>query len=98
VLIDEALARARYWNEHRHVPLNARQRKALDRMLEAGPGRFEGGLTPRKYAALTRVSKPTASRDIADLVAKGLLQPGPAAGRSTFYDLALAGWGWRSAT
>jgi Fic family protein len=32
-LIDDALARARFWSDHRQVVLNARQRKALNRML-----------------------------------------------------------------
>jgi Fic family protein len=95
-LIDEALVRARFWTEHKHAPLNQRQRKMLNRMLEAGPGRYEGGLTPRKYAGTTDTSKATATRDIADLVNKGLLVPGKAAGRSTHYNLALPGWGWPS--
>lgn len=94
-LIDEALARARFWSDHRDVALNERQRKALNRMLEAGPGRFEGGLTPRKYVGMTRASSATATRDIADLVRKGLLEPSPAGGRSVYYNLAIPGWGWR---
>jgi Fic family protein len=94
-LIDEALVRARFWSDHRDLVLNERQRKVLNRMLEAGPGRFEGGLTPRKYVGMTRASSATATRDIADLVRKGLLEPGPASGRSACYNLAIPGWGWR---
>ena len=97
-LIDESLVRARFWQEHKQVSLNERQRKVLNRMLEAGPGRFEGGLTPRKYVRLTGVSSVTAWRDIDDLVRKGLLVKGAAAGRSTYYDLGIAGWGWAPAS
>jgi Fic family protein len=97
-LVDEALVRARFWSEHREVALNGRQRKVLNRMLEAGPGRFEGGLTPRKYVGMTRSSSATATRDIADLVRKGLLEPGPAAGRSAYYNLSIPGWGWMPET
>lgn len=93
-LIDESIVRARFWNDHRHLVLNERQRKVLNRMLEAGPGRFEGGLTQRKYVGLTGVSPATAWRDIADLVDKGLLAPGNPAGRSTYYDLTIPGWAW----
>jgi len=93
-LIDESLVRARFWQEHKQVALNERQRKVLNRMLEAGPGRFESGLTPRKYVGMTGVSSVTAWRDIDDLLGKGLLVKGAAAGRSTYYDLAIAGWGW----
>jgi len=37
-----------FWNQHRNVELNTRQRKALNRMLAAGPGKFEGGMTTAK--------------------------------------------------
>jgi Fic family protein len=93
-LIDEALVRTRFWSAHKDVPLNARQRKALTRMLGAGPGKFEGGMTPRKYMALTKANnRLTANRDLTDLVEKRLLVRG-GAGRSTFYNLAIPGWGW----
>ncbi len=94
-LIDEALVRARFWSEHKHVALNARQRKVINKILEAGAGRFEGGLTQRKYVGMTGASPATASRDITDLVSKGILVLGDAAGRSTYYNLAIPGWGWQ---
>jgi Fic family protein len=50
-------------------------------------GGFEGGMTNRKYAGLTHVSRATAQRELADLVAKGILQPNPGGGRSASYDL-----------
>ena len=46
-LIGEALARTRFWTDHRAVPFNEMQRRVLGRMLDAGPGRFDGGLTAR---------------------------------------------------
>lgn len=95
-MLDESIARARFWAEHRNTPLNERQRKALDRMLEAGPGHFEGGMTVRKYRALTGASSATASRDLADLANAGLLVRA-GAGRSTRYDIAIPGWGWTPA-
>ena len=92
-LIDESLVRARFWSEHRAVELNTRQRKVLDKMLEAGPGRYEGGMTPRKYVALTGATSVTASRDLSELVTKGLLVRA-GSGRSTYYNLAIPGWQW----
>ncbi len=50
-------------------------------------GAFEGGMTNRKYAGLTRVSRATAQRELADLVLKGIFQPNPGGGRSACYDL-----------
>jgi Fic family protein len=93
-LIEESLTRARFWSNHKHLDLNERQRKVLNKMLEAGPGRFEGGLTQRKYAGMTSVSPVTAWRDIEDLLKKGLIDQGDGAGRSTYYNLAIPGWAW----
>ncbi|MGH8203754.1 MAG: Fic family protein [Steroidobacteraceae bacterium] len=94
-LIDESLVRARFWAEHRELALNERQRKVIHRMLEAGPGRFEGGLTQRKYVGLTGASPATAARDIGALVKGGLLVPGAGAARSAHYHLAIEGWEWK---
>ena len=62
-------------------------------MLEAGPGRFEGGMTVRKYRSITNTTRVTASRDLARLGQVGLLAR-QGAGRSTFYNLPITGWAW----
>ena len=55
-------------------------------MFSEGPSGFEGGMTASKYSRLTRVSKATATRHLADLVQVGaLLVQGQ--GRSTRYHL-----------
>jgi len=59
----------------------------VNRLLEAGPGGFEGGLTNRKYRGITKTTRETAKRDMADLVAKGILMKNPGGGRSSNYDL-----------
>jgi Fic family protein len=53
--------------------LNARQEKALLRMLREGPEGFRGGLPAGKYSSITGASPATTTRDLADLVAKGAL-------------------------
>ena len=55
--------------------LNPRQEKALLRMFEAGPSGFEGGMTAKKYIAVTSASIATATRDLADLTEHGALVP-----------------------
>lgn len=85
-IIQRTLAKAKFWVHHRETDLNPSQRKALNRLLDAGPGGFEGGLTARKYAGLTRNSIPTATRHLTELATLGcLVQRG--GGRSTSYDI-----------
>lgn len=75
--------------------LNARQHKVLDRLLEAGNtelgGGFLGGMTTDKYAKITGTSKATASRDLTDLAAKGLLRV-EGVGKATRYAVTVPGW------
>ncbi|MCF3651291.1 Fic family protein [Synoicihabitans lomoniglobus] len=81
------LNQARFFDRHQDR-LNDRQLRVMRRMLEAGPGGFEGGMNARKYISLTRASKATATRDLQALAQLGALQP-VGAGRSARYDLNL---------
>lgn len=85
--IGTAVRVARFWQRASRLTLTARQIKVLSRLLEAGPGGFQGGLTTRKYVGMTKTSRATAKREIADLVEKKLLLRGSAGGRSTSYEL-----------
>ncbi|TXG81197.1 MAG: Fic family protein [Sphingomonadales bacterium] len=76
--------KARYWDAIKDQPLNERQQRVLNRLLDG----FEGKLTSSKWAKLTKSSQDTASRDIDDLIRKGILVRGAAGGRSTSYELA----------
>jgi Fic family protein len=68
---------------------NARQLKAVNKMLESGTERFEGGMTANKYTSINKTSKATATRDLQELLANGvLLQEG--GGRSVSYQLNLS--------
>ena len=87
-LLSNVMQKAHFWKRYAQTNLNHRQRKALNRLLDAGPEGFEGGLTNRKYAGMTHVSRATAQRELADLVKKGILRPNPGAGRSASYALA----------
>jgi Fic family protein len=53
--------------------LNARQEKALLRMLREGPDGFQGGLSAGNYATITGASPATTTRDLVDMVEKGAL-------------------------
>ena len=54
--------------------LNRRQEKVLLALFRSEPDGFEGGLSAGNYRAITRAPASTATRDLADLVAKGALR------------------------
>lgn len=90
--IDDTLAKARFWMDHSNKDLNERQRKAMNLLLDAGPNGFEGGMSTKKYESITGTSRASASRELIDLEALGLLARA-GAGRSTRYYVKLSGWG-----
>lgn len=53
--------------------INARQEKALLRMMREGPDGFEGGLSAGNYATITGAPPATARRDLSELVELGAL-------------------------
>ncbi|ADH86216.1 Fic family protein [Desulfurivibrio alkaliphilus] len=87
-LIGTVLRKARFWEVNGRVSLTDRQRKVINRLLDAGPEGFSGGLTTRKYAGMTKASRATSYREISDLLNKKILIQNPGKGRSVSYDLA----------
>ncbi len=86
-LIADVLSKAEFWQHHNQMEINGRQRKAVNRLLDAGKGGFQGGLTTRKYVSMAKVSRATAFREILDLLEKDILRQNPAKGRSVSYEL-----------
>ena len=86
-IIGDVLAKADFWQEHAQMIMNERQKKVVNRILETGQGNFIGGLTTRKYASITKVSRATAFREISDMFDKKVLRQLPGKGRSVHYDL-----------
>jgi len=86
-IIGNVLAKADFWQKHAQAELSERQKKVLNHMLDAGHGNFIGGLTTRKYAGITKVSRATAFREISDMLEKNILRQLSGKGRSVHYDL-----------
>jgi Fic family protein len=82
--LDAVLFKARFWRRWGDTPMNPRQVKLLNRLLDG----FDGKLTSGKWATIAKCSADTALRDIGELVALGVLQRTPGGGRSTGYELA----------
>jgi Fic family protein len=84
--LDAVLAKTRFWQRWAapgSAPLNERQVKLLNRLLDG----LEGKLTSSKWAAIAKCSPDTALRDITDLLARGVLRKSESGGRSTSYEL-----------
>jgi Fic family protein len=83
------LKKAKFFDRFRNE-FNERQLTVVKRMLDEGPRGFEGGMNARKYVGITKTSKATATRDMQQLLEKGIfVQRGDAGGRSTSYELSL---------
>lgn len=82
-ILSAVLQKARFWERFAKEPLNKRQIKILNRLLDG----FEGKLTTSKWAKIAKCSQDTAYRDILDLIDRGALQKDSGGGRSTSYSL-----------
>jgi Fic family protein len=88
VTLQAILYKAVFWRRHAETEVNERQRKVLNRMLDAGKDGFVGGLSTRKYVRLTKVSRATAWREIEDMLQKRMIRALPGGGRSKAYEIA----------
>ena len=83
----QVLAKAWYWQHWAGMPMNDRQIKLLNKLLDG----FDGKLTSSKWAAMGKCSQDTALRDITELLERGILKKSAASGRSTSYELMPTG-------
>ncbi|AXY76593.1 Fic family protein [Paraflavitalea soli] len=81
--LQKVISKARIWENLKAYSLNNRQQKMLNALIDG----FDGKLTSTKWAKITKTSQDTASRDIQDLIEKGILRKEAAGGRSTSYIL-----------
>lgn len=87
VCVDRTLAKARFWQRHHDAGLLKEQVKVLNRLLDGGERGFEQGISASQYQKVAKVSKATATRHLADLLAKGCIEKLPGGGRSTRYQI-----------
>jgi Fic family protein len=81
--VDQVLLKAQLWLRWAGTPMNERQIKLINRLLDS----FEGKLTSSKWAVIAKCSPDTALRDINELVARAVLRKSDSGGRSTSYEL-----------
>ena len=83
--LSTVIAKARFWERFAGTPMNERQIKLLNLLLDG----FEGKLTTSKWARIAKCSQDTAYRDILGLIEIGALLRTEAGGRSASYGLRL---------
>ena len=69
-VLTRVLFKAEFWQKHLDTPINERQRKLLNKLMDG----FDGILTSSRWAKIAKCSKDSAVRDINDLIEKGILQ------------------------
>ncbi len=86
-----ALGKTRFWQHVLgvHPTISPSQHKVLNKLFDAQPDAFEGGLSTEKYVAITSVSRATAYRELTLLLGLGLLRK-TGQGRATRYAIVVA--------
>lgn len=88
--LNHIVFKTQFWNKHREQPLNARQIKVLNFILDIGIENFKGNLSKKKYMSIADTTSTTASRDIAELLEfRCIEQIEGTAGRNVSYKVTL---------
>ena len=82
-VLSRILQKAAFWQNHAHISFTERQNKVMNIYLEG----YIGKLTVKNWAKLCKVSVDTASRDIKDLVEKGVLEAQQGRMRDVYYGI-----------
>ena len=69
--VEFIIKKAQFYDEHKNN-LNPRQLKVVSRVFKEGIAGFSGGLSAKNYMSITKTTPSTATRDLSDLVNKGI--------------------------
>ena len=73
----------KFWKKYDTTEFNQRQLKVLKKLLDNS----EININSDRWSRITKCTKMTATRDINDLIEKGLFKKSESAGRSTYYQI-----------
>lgn len=82
--IELTINKTRFWQSFQEMELFSEQIKILNLMFDHG---FPEGISASQYKKITKVSKATATRHLANLLEKGCIEKLPGGGRSTRYQI-----------
>jgi Fic family protein len=86
-IVGFSLQKTKFFDKYKSA-LNEREHKVVKKMLDAGYKGFEGGMTAKKYMAIAKTSKATATRDLRHLSETGVLLA-QGSGRNIHYELTI---------
>ena len=78
-LLAEVVAKGQFWERAAPMPLNERQIKVLNRLLDG----FEGKMSTSKWATIAKCSQDSESRNISTVIELALMRRAEADGRNT---------------
>jgi Fic family protein len=88
--IEFILRKSLFWDHHKNTKLNKRQEKLISKFFTFGiDGLMKNGINSDKYQSITGASPSTATRDLSDLIRKGILSASQFGGRSARYNIIL---------
>lgn len=85
-ILTGVFSKSEFWRRHAQEKLTERQKKVINRLLDAGRDGFEGGLTTQKYLSMTHCSRATAFRELDQMLELRILNR-TGQGRSVRYEL-----------
>ena len=71
-IVDFIIIKSQFFDRYKDH-LNKRQEKVIARIFDAGLSGFEGGLSAKNYITIADTSASTATRDLHELVERGIL-------------------------
>ena len=71
-LVEFIIQKSKFYDQF-DLLMNERQKKIVERLFQAGPKGFEGGLSAKNYISITKASQSTATRDLQNMVEKEIL-------------------------
>ena len=88
--LDYVIQKTRFWDEFNNCNLNFRQVKVINKILDVGVEKFEGGINRQKYSNIAKTSTATATRDLTKLEELGCIQKVDGTqGKNTRYEVAI---------
>ncbi len=83
--VRSTLAKNHFWLKHNDSGLRGEQINVLNRLLDGGENGFALGISASQYQKVAKVSKATATRHLAELLARQCIEKLLGEGRSTRY-------------